>query len=63
MLFVPSSSVTLALPGSENGTRISLIVPEIFDRKHIALNALFLYSYYSYYYSFFMTYRSAFGIF
>ena len=49
--FVPFGSVTLAPKYSENETRISLTVSEIFDRKHIALNAIFLYSYS--YYSFF----------
>ena len=44
-LFAPVRSGTLDLDLSENGTRISLTVSEIFDRKHIALNALFLYSY------------------
>ena len=40
--------MTLDLGHSENGTQISLTVSEIFDRKHTALNALFLYSdYYS----------------
>ena len=58
---VPLGSVTLAIDESENRTRISLTVSEIFDRKHIALNAIFLYSFYSYYsyysyYSFFPTY-------
>ena len=58
MTIVPLGSVTLAIDESENRTRISLTVSEIFDRKHIALNAIFLYSfYYSYYsYSFFPTY-------
>ena len=46
--FVPLGSMTLAVPGSENRTQISFTVSEIFDRKHIALNAIFLYSY-SYY--------------
>ena len=50
--FAPFGSVTIGLGHSENGTRISLTVSEIFDRKHIALNAIFLYSYYSYYYSY-----------
>ena len=61
--FVPFGSVTLAPNYSENETRISHTVSEIFDRKHIALNAKFLYSYYSFsysysysYYSFFPTY-------
>ena len=46
----PFGSVTLPVGQSENRTRISLTVSEIFDRKHIALNAIFLYSfYYSYY--------------
>ena len=40
---VPLGSVTLAIDESENRTRISLTVSEIFDRKHIALNAIFLY--------------------
>ena len=34
--------MTLAQDYSENGTRISLIVSEIFDRKHIALRYFFL---------------------
>ena len=42
--FAPFGSVTLDLGHSENGTWISLTVSEIFDRKHIALNAIFLYS-------------------
>ena len=46
---VPLGSVTLAIDESENRTRISLTVSEIFDRKHIALNAIFLYSFYYYY--------------
>ena len=33
--------VTLAVDVSENGTRISLTVSEIFDRKHIALTSYF----------------------
>ena len=44
--FAPFGSVTLDFGHSENGTRISLTVSEIFDPEHIALNALFLYSYY-----------------
>ena len=44
-LFVPLGSVILPVPYNENGTQISSTVSEIFDRKHIALNALFLYSY------------------
>ena len=51
--FAPFGSVTIGLGDSENGTRKSLTVSEIFDRKHIALNAIFLYSYYSYYYSYY----------
>ena len=43
--FAPFGSVTIGLGDSENGTRKSLTVSEIFDRKHIALNAIFLYSY------------------
>ena len=43
--FVPFGSVTLAPNYSENETRISHTVSEIFDQKHIALNAIFLYSY------------------
>ena len=42
--FKPVGSVTLPVSYSENGTQISSTVSEIFDRKHIALNALFLYS-------------------
>ena len=64
--FVPVGSVTLVLTQSENGTRITLTVSEIFDRKHIALNALFLYSsslLLLLFFFFFPTYRSAFGIF
>ena len=44
----PFGSVTLPVGQSENGIWISLTVLEIFDRKHIALNAIFLYSYYYY---------------
>ena len=51
--FIPVGSVTPPVPYTENGTHISLTVSEIFDRKHIALNALFLYSYYYYSSSFF----------
>ena len=36
--------MTIDLGHSENGTRISRTVSEIFDRKHIALNAIFLQS-------------------
>ena len=36
--------VTLAVDVSENGTRISLTVSEIFDRKHIALTSYFFIS-------------------
>ena len=48
--FVPFGSTTLALTKSENGTRISLTVSEIFDRKHIALTSYFfiLLPYYSF---------------
>ena len=42
--FVSIGTSALSVLYSENGTRISLTVSEIFDRKHIALNAIFLYS-------------------
>ena len=36
--YVPFGSVIIAIDESENRTRLSLTVSEIFDRKHIALN-------------------------
>ena len=60
--FKTVGSVTLALDPSENGTRISLTASEIFDRKHIALTRLFLYSSSLFVFFFFPTDRSAFGI-
>ena len=54
MSFAPFGSVTFDLGHGENGTRISLTVSEIFDGKHIALNAIFLYSSSYYYYSIFL---------
>ena len=49
-LFVPVGSATLAIDKSENRTRISIPVSEIFDRKYIAMNAYFfiLLPYYSF---------------
>ena len=36
--YVPFGSAIIAIDESENRTRLSLTVSEIFDRKHIALN-------------------------